>query len=110
MTEGLAREILGVSRYATKAVLRSRWRALARLHHPDRGGDPENFKKAAEAYQVLMDTGNSPPNPSGIIMISGPTPKRVQPVYVNPWYWEEQEWLEQEFGHLGFWTRKGMRR
>ena len=109
MTEGLAREILGVSRYATKDVLRSKWRALARIHHPDRGGNPEHFKKVAEAYQTLIDGQSSRPQ-SGIMMINGPAPKRVQPVYVNPWYWEEQEWLEQEFGHLGFWTRRGTRR
>ena len=109
MTEGVAREILGVSRYATHSVLRARWRALARLHHPDRGGDPENFKKAAEAYQILMD-GGEPKPPSGIIMINGPAPKRVAPRYVNPWYWEEQDWLEQEFGHLGYWNRKGRKR
>jgi len=52
-------EILGVDRNATDAELKSTYRKLALKYHPDRNpGDKaaeENFKEAAEAYEVLRD-------------------------------------------------------
>ena len=107
----LAQTILGVSIDDDKSLIRSRWRKLALLHHPDRGGDAEKFRMAADAYQTLMDPILAEPQ-SGIMKLGGPAPRRKtnRLRYVNPWYWEEQTWLEEEFGHLGFWTRKGRRR
>ena len=52
--------ILGVTRSATQLEIKAAYRAMAKLHHPDRhGGDPEKerlFKEINEAYQVLSDT------------------------------------------------------
>jgi molecular chaperone DnaJ len=52
-------EILGVSRNAANGELKSAYRRLALLHHPDRNpGDEqagEKFKEASEAYAVLSD-------------------------------------------------------
>ena len=52
-------EVLGVTRTATEAELKSSYRKLAMKHHPDRNpGDKaaeEQFKEAAEAYAVLCD-------------------------------------------------------
>ncbi len=52
-------EILGVARTATAEELKSSYRKLALKFHPDRNpGDKqaeENFKEAAEAYEVLRD-------------------------------------------------------
>jgi molecular chaperone DnaJ len=52
-------EVLGVSRTATEAELKSSYRKLAMQYHPDRNpGDKkaeEKFKEAAEAYAVLAD-------------------------------------------------------
>ena len=95
MTRDIARIILGVSIGEEKSVIRSRWRQLARLHHPDRGGDPEKFRRVADAYQCLIDPVYTEPK-LGIMKLNGPAPKRVYKRirYVNPWYWEEQEWLE----------------
>jgi len=107
----LAQTILGVSIDDEKSLIRSKWRKLALIHHPDRGGDAEKFRMAADAYQTLIDP-IAAATQSGIMRLNGPAPKKVHKRlrYVNPWYWEEQEWLEKEFGHLGFWTRRGTRR
>ena len=52
-------EILGVTREADAATLKSAYRKSAMEHHPDRNpGDhaaEERFKEAAEAYSVLSD-------------------------------------------------------
>lgn len=51
-------EILGVSRSAGDAEIKSAYRKLALKYHPDRNqeeGAAERFKEAAEAYAVLSD-------------------------------------------------------
>jgi molecular chaperone DnaJ len=53
-------EVLGVARTATEPEIKSAYRRLALLHHPDRNpGDKaaeDKFKEAAQAYAVLADT------------------------------------------------------
>lgn len=52
-------EILGISKSASKAEIKKAYRKMAIKYHPDKNpGDTtaeENFKKAAEAYEVLSD-------------------------------------------------------
>lgn len=38
---------------APQAIIRAAWRELARMLHPDQGGDPEEFLRAKEAYEYL---------------------------------------------------------
>ena len=40
---------------ATSNEIKKSYRKLARIQHPDKGGDPEEFKKLANAYEILMD-------------------------------------------------------
>ncbi len=48
-------KILGVSRTATDDEIKKAYRKLARVNHPDAGGDEEKFKEINEAYEVLSD-------------------------------------------------------
>lgn len=51
-------EVLGVSKTATDAEIKSAYRKLARQHHPDvdkSEGAAEKFKEISEAYQILSD-------------------------------------------------------
>lgn len=51
-------EVLGVSKSASEAELKSAYRKLARSHHPDvdkSAGAADKFKEISEAYQVLSD-------------------------------------------------------
>lgn len=53
-------DILGVSKNASEAELKSAYRKLARSHHPDIDKSPgaaAKFKEISEAYQVLSDSG-----------------------------------------------------
>lgn len=44
---------LGLGRKATPREIRTRFRELMRRHHPDRGGDPEHFRRAVDAMEVV---------------------------------------------------------
>lgn len=46
-------DLLGVSKSATAAEIKTAFRKKAHEHHPDKGGDAEKFKEFNEAYQVL---------------------------------------------------------
>lgn len=50
-------ERLGVKQEATTEEIRRAYKQLAKEKHPDRGGDPEEFKQIQEAHEVLTDEG-----------------------------------------------------
>jgi DnaJ family protein A protein 2 len=47
--------LLGVDKSAGKDEIKKAYRKLAMQKHPDKGGDPEEFKKITEAYETLQD-------------------------------------------------------
>jgi len=46
-------QILGVSREASEDEVKKAYKKLAMKHHPDKGGDPEEFKKIQSAYDII---------------------------------------------------------
>jgi curved DNA-binding protein CbpA len=46
---------LGVPPLASEEVIRQRWLELAKRHHPDAGGNPERFRHAKQAFEILRD-------------------------------------------------------
>lgn len=46
---------LGISRGAPTAEIRDAYKKAARQHHPDKGGDPEKFKRIQRAHEILTD-------------------------------------------------------
>ena len=47
--------ILGVSRNSNLKDIKKAYWKLARVHHPDKGGDEEKFKEINLAYEILSD-------------------------------------------------------
>ena len=48
-------ETLGVSKDASQQDIKKSYRKLASKHHPDKGGDQEQFKRIQGAYETLSD-------------------------------------------------------
>ncbi|WP_138442470.1 J domain-containing protein [Sinomonas susongensis] len=57
MTSGLPShyEVLGVPVTASLQEIKAAYRRAARIHHPDHGGDPADFRRVTLAYEVLSD-------------------------------------------------------
>ena len=52
------RVILGVSESASPEEIKSAYRRLVKLHHPDKGGNQAMFEKVIVAYTVLTANGD----------------------------------------------------
>ncbi len=64
MGQGLSREqalaTLALPRRAQPEDIKRAYRRLAREHHPDLGGDPDTFRRLADAYVALVDEQPEP--------------------------------------------------
>lgn len=117
-----AASILGVDGSSSERDLKKSWRNYAKMYHPDRNSSPnaeDMFKRVSSAFQLLAGGGLSilklgkslrTDSSRQSMMISGPYVPPVRTTRVNDWYWEEQQWLEGEFGHFGYWNRSGIKR
>lgn len=48
-------DILNLTKDASSSEIKKSYYNLAKIHHPDRGGDPEIFKKISHSYEILSD-------------------------------------------------------
>jgi curved DNA-binding protein CbpA len=85
-------DLLGVSRDATEATIRDRFRVIARDLHPDRFPDPERKKAAEEKFQLVTEAVNVLANPARRRAhdfdldkgkgMNGPDPQAIARVYL----------------------------
>jgi DnaJ-class molecular chaperone len=52
-------DTLGVPRDADENTIKKAYKKLAMKHHPDKGGDPEQFKKIQSAYDTITKGGEA---------------------------------------------------
>lgn len=57
-------EILGVAKNASEDEIKKAYKKLVMKHHPDKGGDPEQFKNVQRAYDILTGKEAPPPPPA----------------------------------------------
>lgn len=50
-----AYRILGLDPEANRAAIREAYQVKVKETHPDHGGDPEEFRRVREAYELLVD-------------------------------------------------------
>jgi len=48
-------KVLGIKKNASKEEINEAYKKLAKIHHPDIGGDEDEFKKINEAKSILLD-------------------------------------------------------
>jgi len=55
MIENDLYKILDIEKDASEGDIKKAYKKLSKIHHPDKGGDEEEFKKISLAYSVLSD-------------------------------------------------------
>ncbi|MEM2159585.1 MAG: DnaJ domain-containing protein [Candidatus Nitrosotenuis sp.] len=112
-------KILGIGKYATPADIKTAFRRLAAVHHPDKGGDENDFKRIRQAYEMMMNS-ELPALESEIVVPPEPPPNISR--FVNPFdrcpfrsafddpsvnYWEYTSEPElEELNRIGFETQR----
>lgn len=64
LQQNFPHEILGVARNASMTEIKTAYRKLARLHHPDKGGEAHRFEQIARAYRSLLSSSLLHPHAS----------------------------------------------
>jgi len=55
-------EVLGLTKGASMDEVKKAYKKLALLHHPDKGGNPDEFRKITEAYEKITNPDPVVPN------------------------------------------------
>lgn len=50
-------QVLGIQEGASRGVANAAYRALVKEHHPDRGGDPDVFRRVQDAWEQILERG-----------------------------------------------------
>ncbi len=69
-------QVLGISKNSTDDEIKKAYKNLAKIYHPDKGGDEEKFKEISNAYSQIMksdDISEILKNLFGSIKPKGPT-------------------------------------
>lgn len=74
-------DVLGVARSATAAEIEDQYRALAKIVHPDVGGDAVTFDVLKESYDVLSDPARRAGYDRSLAITAPPA---VEPVVAAP--------------------------
>lgn len=69
-----AHRILNVNPGCTPEEARAAYIRLAKIHHPDRGGNPEKFQEIQAAYEIVK---NGHPVPTAVLSRDAPMAQRV---------------------------------
>jgi curved DNA-binding protein CbpA len=69
-------EVLGIAQGASEDDIRQAYRRLVKAAHPDAAGDPEQFRRLTEAYDVLSDPAQRAAYDRGLRPAWSPAPPR----------------------------------
>ncbi len=47
--------LLDLPNYSDSEKIKTKYKELIKLNHPDKGGDPDNFDNIKMAYEILKD-------------------------------------------------------
>ena len=80
--------ILNVDKNSTIDEIKKQYKKLAVKYHPDKGGDPEEFKKISEAYSVLSDESkryeyDNTNNLASFINLNNENPINIFDIFIN---------------------------
>ena len=51
-------EVLGINKGSDKKEIKNAYKSMARVHHPDSGGNAEQFRKVREAYDKALEVAD----------------------------------------------------
>lgn len=72
-------ELLGVGPAASAAEIKSAYRVLAKVMHPDAGGTAGTFRLLQQAYETLNDPARRADYDRGVLAEPAPEPARTRP-------------------------------
>lgn len=96
--------VLGIGRNADEEEIKKAYRDKAKKHHPDRGGDEEEFKNIQKAYEEIKNEDEFDSSFEGF---NNPNINYGQEKSVEDFIRDFQEWSQHtEFGGPDFGSRK----